>query len=235
MKRVENNDLSGYDAGDKGVKSGKEKKRKQQKKERKEEKRMAKRSKSTMAHVSEGPAFPVWLEQWAERGKEGSTDAASDASGDLRGIRAWRKMAVQAGWPDAMAAVHGVLWWKTEAFTQDALMESTGVSRGSVHGALQALIDRGLAEEVEGEGKGKKRYRAVLNPGRLVEVLWLETWQRSLQGWPEAMGIWAQSMQAEQDQVSSEDAAHWRGWADRAQRLSEALDAWEESTKQALD
>lgn len=241
MKRVERDDLSSQEAEHKGEKSGKEKKRKQLKKERKEGKRVGKQSKSAAALPKEALSFEDWLASWAEKGALAAD--ASPASGAREGMLAWRKMAVDAGWPDAMAAVHGVLWWNPRGCTQDELMDEAQVSRGSVHGALQALMERGLVVMLASEGKGKKRYQAVLDPARLVEVLWLQSWQRSLQRWTEVLGIWAQHYRAragemeagEGGDVEGAGGEHWRGWAMRAERLSRELSAFEDAMKPSAE
>ena len=227
MKRLENNDKEVENFEEKAEKLGKEKKRKHLKKERKEEKRLAKRAKSVESSADVSLSFADWLAHWGRLDGEAVAPSSSLPSETKAGIDAWRKMAVEAGWPDAMAAVHGVLWWNGTGYTQDDLMESTGVSKGSVHGALQALMERGLVEAMDPGVKGKKKYRAVHDPDLLVEALWLQSWRHSLQRWPEVVSLWAQRIQSEGATIGASDAERWMGWANRAERLSRSLLAFE--------
>jgi DNA-binding transcriptional regulator GbsR (MarR family) len=227
MKRLENNDKEVGNIEEKAQKAGKEKKRKHLKKERKEEKRLAKRAKPGDLTAEVSLSFTDWLAHWGRLDGEAVAPASALPSGMEAGMAAWRKMAVEAGWPDAMAAVHGVLWWNGSDYTQDDLMEWTGVSRGSVHGALQALMDRGLAEVVDPAVKGKKRYRAIHDPGRLVEALWLDPWKRSLHRWSEVVSLWAQRATSQGVTEGDANAERWKDWANRAERLSRSLLAFE--------
>lgn len=129
----------------------------------------------------------------------------------------WKAMAAQAGWTHAWAAVHGELWCSGRIETQDGLMERTGLSRGSVHGALHALMERGLVESVEPSGSAKRQYRATEDAWRVVEVLWLEPWQRSLAGWQEV----ARAVVVDAPAAPGQDGgAPWGEWGEWTSKLA---------------
>jgi len=159
-----------------------------------------------------------------KKGKEGKRSTrveevgwGSEPVGQEALAARWKAMAAQAGWPHAWAAVHAELWCSGRIETQDGLMDRTGLSRGSVHGALQALMERGLVEWLESNPSAKRQYRAIPDAWRVVEVLWLEPWQRSLAGWQEvARAVVVDSPEA----PGHEGAVPWEEWGEWTGRLA---------------